>query len=152
MAYRTTRAFRAQFHLLALLAQLEEAQTAAAAAEARGRRRRARRARRGLAAISDALAAAQQHFSLRQLAAEDLLPGVREYLEAQPPASEEPRRRAAAHGLGSAVALAVCVVAWLAAFVEVTAFGTSPRLSLVAAELIALVLTPIAVFGYPSSR
>jgi hypothetical protein len=84
MAYRTTRAFRDQFRLLALLAQLEEAQAAASAEGAR-RRWSARRARRGLEAISDALAALVSQSSLGDVAAADLLPGVREYLEAQPP-------------------------------------------------------------------
>jgi len=85
MAYRTTRAFRDQFRLLALLAQLEDAQAAAASADGERRRLRARRAQRDLEAISDTLVALVRHSSLLQVAAADLLPGVREYLKVPPP-------------------------------------------------------------------
>lgn len=143
MAYRTTRAFREQLHLLGLLSQLESAERAAASAEAERRRWRASRARRRLADLSQALAAAQSRSVLGQVAAVDLLPGIREFLEDGRPAGTI-RHTAATHRSLDVGVIAACVVAWLATLGEVAGWGISNRPSLIATELAALVLTPAA--------
>jgi len=146
MPYRTSRAFREQLQLLALAGQLEQARAGAAAAAARGRRRRATRERRRAEELSRALAVALERPSLRQVAADDLLPGVRGLLEAGPPTDAAAETPAPATSRTPLVVLACAsLAAWAATIAEAGAGGISSRPELVVPDVAALTLTLIAV-------
>jgi len=142
--YRTTRAFREQLHVLALAGQVEQARASADAAAARGRRRRAAREARRADQLSQELAAALERPSLRQVADDDLLPGVRRLLRSGPP----PERTAAAP-MPSRLPLlglaAACLAAWTATLVEAGVGGISSRPELIVPDVAALTLTLVAV-------
>jgi hypothetical protein len=146
MPYRTTRAFRDQLDVLALLGQLEHARSSAEAAAARGRQRLAAREQRRAERLAASLAAALERPSLRRVAPEDLLPGVRDLLAAGPPAAADgaPPSPPARNRLVVALACA-CAAAWAATLAAAAAGGISGRPELVVPDVAALTLTLAAV-------
>ncbi len=147
MPYRTSRAFREQLGLLALAGQLEQARAGAEAAAARGRRRRAAREQRRADQLSQALIAALELPSLRQVAEDDLLPGVRTLLRSGPPATVVHAAAAeqAQSRLPLIVLTAACLAAWTATLVEAGVGGISSRPELIVPDVAALTLTLVAV-------
>jgi hypothetical protein len=139
--YRTKRAFREQLYVLELLSQREEAEARAAGAAGW----RAKRARRRLAAISEALAARLAESSLRQVAVEELLPDVRAFLEGAPAEAEPPVSAPATHLRVRVTVAATCAASWAVTITQVGSSGISNRPDLIAPEVVALVLTPLAV-------
>lgn len=146
MPYRTSRAFRDQFDLLALAGQLEQALAAADAATARGRARRAAREQRRAERLSESLAVALERPSLRRVAEDDLLPGVRELLESGPPARVALAAPARPPSRTLLVALAAgSLAAWAATASVAASGGISGRPELVVLDVVALTLTLLVV-------
>ncbi len=159
MAYRTRRAFRAQYELLLAASTYEKA---AARLEARAgtlRRHLSRRLARDVELGRAALAEQLREFrsdTLDRLAPSDLLAGMSHLMQAYPPgpapapvALRRDPSRLAAIVLGKPIAYA-CLVAWAAMAIEVVARGITDRPSLVIAEVAALLLTPVALFQPPA--
>lgn len=144
MPYRTKRAFREQLYVIELLAQQQQAE--ARVAETAGTWR-AKRAERRLEEIRGALALRLTDPSLHQVAVDELLPDVRAFLEGAPagtaavPAVPAPdthtRLRIAVAG--------TCAASWAVTITQVASGGISNRPDLMAPEVVALVLTPVAV-------
>jgi hypothetical protein len=139
--YRTKRAFREQLYVLELLSQREEAEARAAGAGRFG----AKRARRRLAAVSEALAARLTESSLRQVAVDELLPDVRAFIEGAPAETEAPVGAPATHFRLRVTVAATCAASWAVTITQLGASGISNRADLIAPEVVALVLTPLAV-------
>jgi hypothetical protein len=160
VAYRTRRAFRAQYELLLAASTFEKA---AARLEARAgtlRRHVSRRLARDVEQARVALAEQLREFrgdTLDRLAPSDLLAGMSQLMQAYPADADADRARVApsrdASRLGSIFLgkpiVCACIVAWAATAIEVVSRGITDRPSLVIAELAALLLTPIALFQAP---
>jgi hypothetical protein len=139
VAYRTSRAFRHQFRVLELISDLEAAEEAAA----RPYRTKwaAGRAQRRSASAKEKLAVALSERSLLLVAPSDMLPKVRQYLEAEK-AVPTPSARARRRGwVASAFLVVLCLLAWVTVLAEVATGGISNRLSLTVPDTLALVLT-----------
>lgn len=164
MASRSPRVFNAQFHLLLVTSQLEDSEARLNAAAAEGHRLRAWRAAREVDRLWDAVESqrrrlVQPAWRLADprprptgLEPQELLHArLQGYVHAEPGAGAAAAVRAvvAAPGrlprrLQEAFA-AGCLVSIAATVAEIAAYGIGQRLSLVAAELCALVLAPFAI-------
>ncbi|MFZ1879123.1 MAG: hypothetical protein WAU41_03060 [Gaiellaceae bacterium] len=157
MAYRTRRAFRAQYELLLAASVFEEASArleAPAGALGRPFRRRLERdVERRRAVFSSRLVEFRSE-TLHRLAPSDLLPDIDQLLLAHAghTASARPLERSTspftAAALGKPTAY-VAAAAWAATVDELATRGITNRPSLIIAELTALALTPIALFWSP---
>ena len=159
MAYRTRRAFRAQYELLLAASTFEKA---AARLEARaGTLRRhlsgrlARDVELGRAALAEQLREFRSD-TLDRLAPSDLLAGMSQLMQTYPPetaptsvAVPPDPSRLASIVLGKPI-LYACLAAWAAMAIELVAHGVTDRPSLVIAEAAALLLTPVALFQPPA--
>jgi hypothetical protein len=157
VAYRTRRAFRAQYELLLAASVYEEA---SARLEAPGgvlgrpfRRRLERDVERRRAVFSSRLVEFRSE-TLHRLAPTDLLPDIDQLLLAHAghAARARPRERSTspftAAALGKPAAY-VAAAAWAATVDELATRGITNRPSLIIAELTALALTPIALLYSP---
>lgn len=140
MAYRTRRAFRDQFRALALLSQLEQLQGKAASADTR---RPGRRAQRRLVVVSEELDGIVRGLVVSRVAAEDLLPEVREYLSAHPSPAATHQERTTGRRRAAIVGTCLCLVAWVATLADVVIHGVTNRPSLAVADWTALALTAV---------
>jgi hypothetical protein len=164
VAYRTQRAFRAQYGLLVAASMFEEASArldSPAGAFGRPLRRRlARDVERRRVAFALQLQEFR-HETLQLLAPADVIPDVRELVLAYPatpvdteagpqarPQAQTVASRLASVALGQPSAYAA-TAAWAATADELLTRGITNRPSLIIAELTALVLTPIAIFQGP---
>jgi hypothetical protein len=171
VAYRTRRAFRAQYELLVAASIFEEAAARLDAPPGAFGRHLRRRVCRDFERRRDAFADQLEQFrteTLRLLAPSDLLPDV-ERLVLSPPAALDrntelsgsatsepgaPARAPALFGKLASAALGkpsayVAAAAWAATADELLTRGITNRPSLIVAELTAVVLTPVAIFQPP---
>jgi hypothetical protein len=164
VAYRTRRAFRAQYELLLAASVFEEASArheAPAGAFGRPFRRRLERdVERRRAVFSSRLVEFRSE-TLERLAPSDLLPDIDQLLlehaantaggimqsRSTPSTTGVPEWLAAA-GLGKPATYAAAA-AWGATVDELATRGITNRPSLIIAELTALLLTPIVLFQSP---
>ena len=143
MPYRTKRAFREQLYVLELLSQERDAEAQVAAAAGT---RRAKRAQRRLDEIRSALALRVTDSSLGQVAVDELLPDVRAFLEGAPAATAEPVVQSPDTHTRLRIAVAgTCAASWAVTITQVASGGISNRPDLIAPEIVALALTPVAV-------
>ncbi len=148
MAHRSARLFRAQFRLLVDLNLLEAAQNRLMAEVNAGHRLRARRARREVVRLRkaiDRLRFEVAEWKPQALPERELLARLRPLLAVplpeHPPAPETPFF---AHAF-TWFALLGAGAAWVAAALDLAARGIGDRPSLVASEVCAMLLTPIAI-------
>ena len=142
--YRTRRAFREQLYVLELLSQEQDAEAQVAATAGTWR---AKRAQRRLDEIRSALALRLTDSSLGQVAVDELLPDVRAFLEGAPAtAPAEPVAHPPDTHTRLRIAVAgTCAASWAVTITQVASGGISNRPDLMAPEIVALVLTPVAV-------
>jgi hypothetical protein len=159
VAYRTRRAFRAQYDLLLAASSLEEALARLEAPGGALGRHLNRRLARDVELRRLALAAELHQFrseTMDRLAPSDLLSGVsRVVLEYgaslagfEAPATPSLTARVASVALGKSATYA-CLAAWAVTADQILVRGITNRPSLIAAELTALALSPGAVFPSP---
>lgn len=162
VAYRTRRAFRAQYDLLLAAASFEEATARVEARSRTIRRHLSWRLMRDVESRRTELGEQLRSFrgeTLQLLSPGDVLPGVRQLLLAGQGAEEavtapprgaglRPGARLASVALGKAATYA-CLAAWVVVLAEIVVRGISNRPSLVIAEVAALALSPGAVFPTP---
>jgi hypothetical protein len=164
VAYRTRRAFRAQYELLLAASVFEEASArleAPAGAFARPFRRRLERDVERRRAVFSSRLVEFRSDTLQRLAQSDLLPDIDRLLleHATNTANGIPRERSTSSStpdlpewltaaLGKPAPYAAAA-AWAATVDELATRGITNRPSLIIAELTALLLTPIALFNSP---
>jgi hypothetical protein len=162
VAYRTRRAFRAQYELLLVASSFEEAsgrlELSTRPAGHRSNRRLTRDVAQRRAALDEQLQEFREEVFSR-LAPGDLLSGVRELVLEQPiaaPPSSTAESRAQPDPLGLAGGHAwspafaatcpyACAAAWAVTAVEILTRGITNRPSLIVAEVTALALSPLAL-------
>jgi hypothetical protein len=149
MPYRSSRLFRAQFRLLVDLNLLDRAQNRLMAETHAGHRLRARRARKDVVRLRKEIDG--QRFVVAEwkpaaLNERELLSRLRPLLAVPLPTAYQRPRRATFPELvlGWLVVLAAGV-AWAYTFASVAAEGIDDRPSLIVAQIIAIVLSPIAI-------
>jgi hypothetical protein len=161
VAYRTRRAFRAQFNLLLISSRLQQAEARLEAERDVGNPLRAWRARRDVERLTHALEAARrtltgreivtedgQSIRLGQLADGDRLASVSSHVPLRPVEHGPPPPARDARPPKRALVLVVAfagLAAFAAAVVELAIRGISDRPSLVVAEVAALLLAPLAL-------
>jgi hypothetical protein len=159
VAYRTRRAFRAQYDLLVAASTFDEAVARFDAPAAAVSPRRRRRLEREVEIRRATLARQLQEFrsdTMHRLAPSDLIAGVSQVVLAHPPVrvGAEPAMslqtptviaRATSVAMGRP-AVYCCLAAWAITADELVTRGISGRPSLIAAELLALALSPGAIF------
>jgi hypothetical protein len=147
MAHRSSRLFRAQFRLLVDLNLLEAAQQRLVDETSAGRRLRAWRTRREVVRLRTSIdlwrveVAAWKPATLRE---SELLERLRPLLAVPPPeaAHAESPPRTQAFGWAATIGAAG---AWGVVTANIVQQGISERPALIAAELCAIVLSPVAI-------
>ncbi|HEX6763745.1 MAG TPA: hypothetical protein VF094_13190 [Gaiellaceae bacterium] len=149
MPYRSSRLFRAQFKLLVDLNLLESAQERMMDETRAGHRLRADRARHDVIRLRneiDQMRRVVAEWRPASLDENELLSRLRPLLAVPLPAAVPMRHRVSASEqlLAWLLALAACI-AWAFTFAGIAANGIDDRPSLIAAEILAVVLSPLAI-------
>jgi len=147
--YRSSRLFRAQFRLLVDLNLLEGAQNRLMAETKAGHRLRARRARKTVVRLRqefDEQRLVVAEWKPATLKERELLTRLRPLLAVPLPTPHMRARRAtiSEQMLGWLVVVAAGV-AWAYTFASVAAGGIDDRPSLIVAQVIAIILSPLAI-------
>jgi hypothetical protein len=160
VAYRSRRVFRAQFQLLVEATLLEHAEARLEAESEAGHRLRARRARRDVERLRLAVELDRHDLARRTFrgtgvhrpnpahaALEDVLPRLRPYIGLELGAAGSPPAAVVRPPSPALVAASIggCALAWAATVAEVAARGIAERPSLIAVEVVALLLSPVAL-------
>ena len=148
MPPRTGRFFHAQFQLLLTLNMLDQAQTRLMDESSAGHRFRAWRARRRVIDLREAVD--RQRFDVAQwrpssLKEEELLARLRPLLAVPLPTTLSRRRSTISQHVVAWVAIVAAASAWGLVIGGVAAQGITNRPSLIVTELLAIMLSPVAI-------
>jgi len=148
MPPRTGRFFQAQFQLLVMLNLLDQAQSRLMAESSAGHRLRTWRARRQVIQLRNAVD--RQRFDVAEwrpasLKEEELLARLRPVLAVPLPETLAPPRATLSSHVVAWIAVVAAASAWGLVVGDVAARGITNRPTLIVAELVAIVLSPVAI-------